>query len=407
MSDLRLNVWSAEHLGLQASCFFLHEFDRRTTHLYTSRDNGRGGMTQPPKRPIGLNMKDAMKSLNEDEDIPGQIDMELVCPLRIPSFPPGVHDYDPERYNLIEGVPKPLISNAEAKAEFTEYYDRQGPHDEVYTDGSKMNEKVGAAAVIYRHFQNGETTYRPLSKRLPDNSTVFAAEAQAIILALDYYRHMEPVRHDVVIYSDSMSCLQAIEGEDTENPLTCHIMDLLWALYDRGTYVRFCWVPSHCGIEGNERVDQLAKEALDLNIDPQVKVHYADLKPLIFQYAQKLAQDKWNTSMKGRALYELKPKLGPPKTFDNLTRAEEVIITRLRLGHTRATHSHLLSRSPPATCHHCGEVLTTKHMLLECAALQQMRDRYYQVDTMKTLFGAVPERDIVEYLREAGYYYLI
>ena len=28
-------------------------------------------------------------------------------------------------------------------------------HDEVYTDGSKMNEKVGAAAVINRHFQNG------------------------------------------------------------------------------------------------------------------------------------------------------------------------------------------------------------------------------------------------------------
>ena len=49
-----------------------------------------------------------------------------------------------------------------------------------------------------------------LSKRLPDNSTIFAAEATAITLALDYYQHMEPVRHDVVVYSDPMSCLQAI-----------------------------------------------------------------------------------------------------------------------------------------------------------------------------------------------------
>ena len=38
---------------------------------------------------------------------------------------------------------------------------------------------------------------------------------------------MDPVQHDVVVYSDSMSCLQAIEGEDTENRLSCHIMNLV------------------------------------------------------------------------------------------------------------------------------------------------------------------------------------
>ena len=64
-------------------------------------------------------------------------------------------------------------------------------------------------------------------KRLPNNSTIFAAEATAITLALDYYRYTDPVKHDVVVYSDSMSCLQAIEGEDTENPLICHIMNLI------------------------------------------------------------------------------------------------------------------------------------------------------------------------------------
>ena len=146
--------------------------------------------------------------------------------------------------------------------------------------------RVGAAAVINRHFQNGETTCRQLSKRLPNNSTIFAAEATAITLALNYYRHMDPVQHDVVIYSDSMSCLQAIEGEDTNSPLICQIMNLLWALSDKGTCVRFCWVPSHCGIEGNEIVDQLAKETLDHDIDPLTTVHFADLKPLVNSYIQ-------------------------------------------------------------------------------------------------------------------------
>ena len=133
--------------------------------------------------------------------------------------------------------------------------------------------RVGAAAVINRQFQNCETICCQLSKRLPNNSTIFAAEATAITLALNDYRHMNPVQHDAIIYSDSMSCLQAIEGEVTNNPLICQIMNLLWAFSDKGTLVHFWWVPSHCGIQGNEILDQLAKETLDHDIDPLATVH--------------------------------------------------------------------------------------------------------------------------------------
>ena len=264
-----------------------------------------------------------------------------------------------------------------------------------------------STAVINRHFQNGETTCRQLSKRLPDNSSIFAAEATAISLALNYYQHMGPVHHDVVVYSDSMSCLQAIEGEDTENPFICHIMNLLWSLSDKGTRIRFCWVPSHCGIDGNERVDQLAKETLDQDIDPLASVHYTDMKPLVNSYILKLVQTKWDVAVHGRDLYLVKPTLGPPKKFQHLTRAEEVVITRLRIGHTKATKSHILSRGPPNGCHHCGQTLTIDHMLLECALLQECRDEYYTVDSLNDLFETVPETCIVEFLREAGFFYLI
>ena len=336
-----------------------------------------------------------------------EINAELVCPLRTPNFPPGTHDYDPKRHDLIERVSKCMISRQEAQAKFNEFREALGSHDEVYTDGSKMNEKVGAAAVINRHFQNGETTCRQLSKRLPDNSTIFAAEATAISLALNYYQHMGPVHHDVVVYSDSMSCLQAIEGEDTENPFICHIMNLLWSLNDKGTLVRFCWVPSHCGIDGNERVDQLAKETLDQDIDPLASFHYTDMKPLVNSYIQKLVQTKWDVAAHGRDLYLVKPTLGPPKQFQHLTRAEEVVITRLRIGHTKTTKSHILSRGPPTGCHHCGQTLTIDHMLLECALLQECRDEYYTVDSLNALFETIPETCIVEFLREAGFFYLI
>ena len=336
----------------------LHEFDPTIIDLYLPGPNGWWGMTRPSTQPICLKLEETMTS--------AEIDVELVCPLTTPSFPPGTHEYDIKKHNLIEGVSKCMTTREEAQATFREYHDAQGPHDEVNTDGSKINERVGAAAIVNRHFQNGETTCRKLTNRLPDNSTIFAAEATAIILALDYYRHMDPVQHDVVFYSDSMSCLQAIEGEDTENPLICHIMNLPWALSDKGTCVRFCWVPSHCGIEDNEVVDQLAKETLDHDINPLTTVHYADFKPQVNSYIKQEVQTKWDVSIHGRDLYLVKPTLGPPKKFQHLTRAEEVVITRLRIGHTKATKSHILSRGPPTNCQHCGQTLTLEHMILEC-----------------------------------------
>ena len=228
----------------------------------------------------------------------------------------------------------------------------------------------------------------------------------AITLALDYYGYMVPVQHEVVVYSDSMSCLQVIESEDTENPLTCHIMNFPLALSDKGIHVRFCWVPSYCGIEGNEIADQLAKETLDHDIDPLTTVHYADLKP-VNSYIQQEVQIKWDVSIHGRDLYLLKPTLGPPKKFKHLTRAEEVVITRLRIGHTKATKSHILSRGPPTACQHCGRTLTIEHMLVECTVLQQIRDEYYTAESLRAHFEIIPEACIVEFLREAGFFYLI
>ena len=137
---------------------------------------------------------------------------------------------------------------------------QNGSHDEVYTGGSKNIR----AAVINHHLQNDETTSHQLSKRQPDNSTFFAAEATAISLALNYYRYMGHLHHNVVVYTDSM-CLQTIEVDGTENLFICHIMNLPWLLNDNVTHVRFCSIPSHCGIEGNERLDQRLYPAVGSN----------------------------------------------------------------------------------------------------------------------------------------------
>ena len=142
---------------------------------------------------------------------------------------------------------------------------------------------------------------------------------------------------------------------------------------------------------------QLAKETLDQDIDPLASVHYTYLKPLVKFYIQQLVKTKWDVAAHGRDHYIFKPTLAPPKKFQHLTQAEEDVITRHRIGHAKATKSHVLSPGPPTACHHCGQALSIGHMLLECAVLKEYRDEYYTADSLNTLFETIPEMEFVNF----------
>ena len=154
-------------------------------------------------------------------------------------------------------------------------------------------------------------------------------------------------------------------------------------------------------------MDQLAKDTLDQEIDPLASIHYTDFKPLVNAYIQQLVQSKWGVAVHDRDLYLVKPTPRPPKKYQHLTRAEDVVITRLRIAHTKATKAHILSRGPLTACHHCGQTLSIVHMLLECAVLQECCEEYYTIDSLNTLFKTIPQTCIVEFLREAGFFFLI
>ena len=124
----------------------------------------------------------------------------------------------------------------------------------IYTDGSKQDEKV-ACAVISPNFTD--------SIRLPDNSSIFTAEAKAIDIAM-YYIRDQPEKQ-FIIYSDSLSVLRSLKNLDHRNPLIQQIFrkyNYLSAFKE----IVFCWLPSHTNIRGNELADLEAKSALSLSI---------------------------------------------------------------------------------------------------------------------------------------------
>ena len=320
-----------------------------------------------------------------------EIDLEDVAHYKISDVPSWTSKCPTYNYYLAsekKATTDPIIF----KNKFLEVKEKYYTHEEIYTDGSKDGSKVASAAVL-----DGEL----YQFRLPNNSSIFSAELKAIDLALNHIEQDAYWRY--IIYTDSLSVMQALEGEKTDNPLIVSLLEKLSRLCERADIV-FCWLPSHIGIRGNEEADKAAKDALSLEILP-FKVPFNDFKPLIYNFIQNVWQQSWSDSAnQNNKLYTIKPGLGewPPGLRTN--RREEIVLARLRIGHSYFTHSYLLKGEEQPQCIPCNAPLTVKHLLVDCIDLAPTRERYFIVDSLITLFETVKIESVFEFLKEIGLY---
>jgi len=178
-------------------------------------------------------------------------------PLWLYSIP--VHDLSLSRHAKSDTSPEIFQSNFMALCYELSHYHR------IYTEGSKMNNSVSAAAV--RHEETK-------SLQIPDKASIFTAELVAHNLALDIVWHS---RHKkFVIFSDSLFCVLAIQNLQAESGYVMKFLKNYTALVNTGKIVLLCWVPGHVGIKGNEQVDNVAKMTLLSSISA-VKYARSDL----------------------------------------------------------------------------------------------------------------------------------
>ena len=101
-----------------------------------------------------------------------------------------------------------------------------------------------------------------------------------------------------------------------------------------------------------------------------------------------------------------------PWTKISIPRRCEVIINRLRVGHTLVTHGYLMNNSiqePPPGCPICSRaVLTVPHFLIQCFDLENARrENFENVNnlTLKSLLGdSAPIDKLMAYLKNIGVY---
>ena len=215
---------------------------------------------------------------------------------------------------------------------------------------------------------------------MPDATSIFTAEAKALLSALEFISAYD-FKNKFIIFTDSFSVLQSLQQSNPRNPVIKDILMKHHELSDRKNII-YCWIPSHVGIPGNEYADKEVKLALNLPIKEQ-KNPFSDYKPCITKYIHSKWQQSWDTKEFNK-LRTIKPLIGDDY-YSRPVRRDDVVLTRCRIGHSRLTHSYLLNREDQPECIGCYAPLTIKHILIDCIDMAMVRDRHYQATDMKDL----------------------
>jgi len=160
----------------------------------------------------------------------------------------------------------------------------------------------------------------------------------------------------------------------SSNPIVQRILILLHSLSSSSSSYAFLWIPGHINLSDHDAVDFAVNQSLlltkitDLSLSPAY-----DLRT----YYRSFITSSWHNTWHTQPLTKLRlvKRTQTPWSFSNRTSChEDIIASRLRIGHTRLTHSYLLVAlySPPL-CRYChADEITVPHFF-SCPSLQNLR----------------------------------
>jgi hypothetical protein len=125
------------------------------------------------------------------------------------------------------------------------------------------------------------------------------------------------------------------------------------------------------GIPGNEKADDEAKAALDDDLLQNEEYPPQDLQNWIKAETSKNIKERWrngNSNMKAG-------KTEHPYEADTkgMTRREQVLISRLQTGYTRATHGPRINGITHPQCPFFDIEITVDHVLWACKETEDIR----------------------------------
>ena len=241
----------------------------------------------------------------------------------------------------------------------------------VYSDGSGLGSKAGAAAMLYREGTSPRVLRYSLGTLV--QHTTYEAEAVGLLLALHLLRRARDVRKATIhIDNQAVINLLSIHKPKSAQYLIDKIFQQIDNLWERATHPTYAleimWIKGHSSSVGNEEVDREAKKAAEGNSSrigalPSLLAE-GSLPLSVIAMRQAFAAKLWHmwkTNWKESPRFVKFAKIDskmPSMGFKHLTtlysRLQTSLLVQLRLGHTPLNaYLHRISKATSALCPSC------------------------------------------------------
>lgn len=249
-----------------------------------------------------------------------------------------IFDFD---YNIVISQPRVILNFDICKGDLNadEYFQSilkrewRGWHT-IFADASKLS-PVGCVGCGVFHSQ-----YNIVQKvKCPPESSVFTGECVALLEAVKYVLLFK--LHRSIIFSDSRSSLQCLISNPfsskIHNPIIFQIKYHINECFLKKYEIVLVWIPGHVGISGNERVDQIAKDAVACGDKVPFLNYPHDLSSLPKLLLKKSWANFWSSSFKhkGAGYAKIQPDIPCKPWFARLNFSKRHVssLIRMRLGH--------------------------------------------------------------------------
>ncbi|GBM29746.1 hypothetical protein AVEN_156924-1 [Araneus ventricosus] len=230
-----------------------------------------------------------------------------------------------------------------------------GEDIQIYINGSRIDNKIGSAMVVYCH----GTEILHQTCRLEDTATVFQAETKGKKMPLDYINETK-LWHKFHVFSDSKSVLQSLASSKNTRQSILELKEL-YGVVPRDKWVKRHWVEAHVGVTGNESADCYAKfETNKDEVDFKCPKSKATIIRVIRNELVSLWQNHWDRSGNGKHTYKYIPNVGlKVKSFS-------LEITQFLTAHRRfPAYFYRFNLSREYSCS-CCSFRSVEHFIKEC-----------------------------------------
>ena len=256
----------------------------------------------------------------------------------------------------------------------------------LFTDGSTSGNQECGGAGVYIEDQQGQPLaefQEPAGARCSS----YGGECVAMLRAALWIEEREQESEQsarFLILTDSESLVNSLQNH------TWKVKDE-WLLRVKETLARISsqvtimWIPSHVGIEGNEKADLLANAGALMDQEG-IPVTHAITKA-------KIKAQKWQTThSRAKEIYgeQRRPKV---EIESKWPRSVRTLYGRLRTGHAKELnyYQHKIGNILSPDCEVCGEIEDIKHVLTKCPRLEEARARHWHSKVDVSMLVSHPE----------------